>query len=70
MCCHDTIPVVLTRLDRTNNATIEVIIEAHKFNNSLAGYLNCPNSDKSRPGSLASDIWINTYLQDGMYNSS
>ena len=50
---------------RTNNATIEVIIEENKFNNSLAGYLNCPNAPKSRPGSAASDIWTNIYLKNG-----
>jgi hypothetical protein len=33
-------------LEWTNNATIEVIIEANGFNNSLAGYDNCNNSNR------------------------
>jgi len=51
-------------LDWPRNATIEVIIEAANFNNSLAGYLNCPNSWKVGAGSAASTIWIEKYLQD------
>jgi hypothetical protein len=52
-------------VDRTNNATIEVIIEAENFNNSLAGYLNCPNSNKFSAGTDAAKIWISNYLQNG-----
>lgn len=51
---------------RTNNATIEVIIEQDKFNNSLAGWLNCPNGRKApRRGSLQQKVWVETYLQNG-----
>ncbi|GAB1310083.1 3-phytase [Madurella fahalii] len=51
-------------LQWTRNATIEVIIEEDKFNNSLAGHLNCPNSHKVRSGTGAAIIWINNYLQN------
>lgn len=50
----------------TRNATIEVIIEEDKFNNSLAGHLNCPNAHKVRSGTGAAKIWINNYLQNGL----
>lgn len=33
-------------LEWTNNATLEVIIEQGGLNNSLAGYMNCKNSNK------------------------
>jgi hypothetical protein len=52
-------------LQWTRNATIEVIIEENRFNNSLAGYLNCPNSNKVNAGTGAASIWINNYLQNG-----
>lgn len=53
-------------LEWTNNATIEVIIEAEGFNNSLAGYKNCPNSygPASRAGNGPSANWVNVYLQE------
>ncbi|KAL8370747.1 hypothetical protein RB595_000886 [Gaeumannomyces hyphopodioides] len=51
-------------LEWTRNATIEVIIEQKGFNNSLAGYLNCPNSRKSESGNEAMNIWIDNYLQN------
>lgn len=50
---------------RTNNATIEVIIEAPGFNNSLAGGLGCPNAAKADYKSPVS-TWVEKYLQDGM----
>lgn len=52
-------------LQWTRNATIEVIIEEDKFNNSLAGHLNCPNSHKAKSGTGAANIWISNYLQNG-----
>lgn len=52
-------------LEWTNNATIEVIIEQDKFNNSLAGWLNCPNGRKApRRGSEAQKVWVETYLRN------
>ncbi|EGU78833.1 hypothetical protein FOXB_10655 [Fusarium oxysporum f. sp. conglutinans Fo5176] len=48
---------------RTNNATIEVIIEAPGFNNSLAGGLNCPNSDKADYVTPVA-AWYEKYLKD------
>ncbi|CAD6441603.1 8926fcdd-b63d-483b-9cd4-31b3012d394b [Sclerotinia trifoliorum] len=53
-------------LEWTNNATIEVIIESQGYNNSLAGYDNCPNSNnyRSAGGSNASDQWVAVYLKD------
>lgn len=50
---------------RTNNATIEVIIEGSNFNNSLAGSLACPNAYVKPSGSQARETWVNTYLQNG-----
>ncbi|RKK65730.1 hypothetical protein BFJ69_g16025 [Fusarium oxysporum] len=52
-------------LEWTNNATIEVIIEAAGFNNSLAGDLNCPNTAKADYKSPV-EAWVEIYLQDGM----
>lgn len=53
-------------LEWTSNATIEVIIEQDTFNNSLAGWLNCPNGRKApRLGNEAQKVWVNTYLQNG-----
>ncbi|KAM0281949.1 hypothetical protein ACHAQH_003295 [Verticillium albo-atrum] len=49
-------------LEWTNNATIEVIIEQGGFNNSLAGYLACPNAWKHQVGSEASLDWQSRYL--------
>lgn len=53
-------------LEWTNNATIEVIIEAQGFNNSLAGYDNCNNSNGpvNTGGYDASAIWVSKYLED------
>lgn len=51
-------------LEWTNNATIEVIIEASGFNNSLAGSKGCPNSGKEA-GINATIEWVGTYLQKG-----
>lgn len=53
-------------LEWTNNATIEVIIEADGFNNSLAGSKACPNSKKER-GSNATYEWVDVYLQKGKH---
>lgn len=50
---------------RTNNATIEVIIEQDRANNSLAGYLNCPNARKQNGGDDAAKVWISNYLANG-----
>ncbi|KAK2057022.1 histidine acid phosphatase [Colletotrichum caudatum] len=49
-------------LEWTNNATIEVIIEQDRANNSLAGYLNCPNARKQNGGDDAAKVWISNYL--------
>lgn len=57
-------------LEWTNNATIEVIIEQDKFNNSLAGWLNCPNAHKApRLGTEAQKVWVETYLRNGKESS-
>jgi hypothetical protein len=52
-------------LEWTKNATIEVIIDERDFNNSLAGYNNCPNSNKDNRGSAASNKWIAKFLDKG-----
>ncbi|KAF9879048.1 histidine acid phosphatase [Colletotrichum karsti] len=49
-------------LEWTKNATIEVIIEQNMANNSLAGYLNCPNARKQNGGDEAAKIWASNYL--------
>lgn len=53
-------------LEWTNNATIEVIIEADGFNNSLAGYDNCPNSNsfRNKGGIDAMNEWAEIYTKD------
>ncbi|TEA13949.1 3-phytase A [Colletotrichum sidae] len=51
-------------LEWTNNATIEVIIEQDRANNSLAGYLNCPNARKQNGGDEAAKIWVSNYLSN------
>ncbi|KAK3935985.1 3-phytase A [Diplogelasinospora grovesii] len=51
-------------LEWPQNATVEVIIEEAGFNNSLAGYLNCPNAWRVGTGQAAARIWINNYLQN------
>lgn len=52
-------------LEWTNNATLELIIEANGFNNSLAGYKNCPNSVNFRNtgGLNATQVWKEIYLK-------
>ncbi len=52
-------------LDWRNNATVEVLIEGQGYNNSLAGYLNCPNSNTKTPGYEAPYTWVSIYLKDG-----
>lgn len=51
-------------LEWTNNATLETIIEGQGFNNSLAGYSKCNNSNNhlSTAGINASIIWEKKYL--------
>lgn len=53
-------------LEWTNNATIEVIIESTGYNNSLAGYDNCPNANnyRSAGGNNATNQWVAIYLQN------
>ncbi|KAL8792347.1 MAG: hypothetical protein Q9195_005050 [Heterodermia aff. obscurata] len=53
-------------LEWTNNATLEVIIEQPNFNNSLAGYFQCNNSNLpvATGGTNASIIWEKDYLQN------
>ncbi|KAL8724074.1 MAG: hypothetical protein Q9181_006998, partial [Wetmoreana brouardii] len=53
-------------LEWTNNATLEIIIEEEGFNNSLAGYFQCNNSNLvvSEGGTNASMVWENIYLQN------
>ncbi|KAI4254939.1 MAG: hypothetical protein LQ352_002801 [Teloschistes flavicans] len=53
-------------LEWTNNATLELIIEQPNFNNSLAGYFQCNNSNApvNAGGNNASTVWENIYLQN------
>ncbi len=52
-------------LEWTNNVTIEVLIEADGFNNSLAGAANCDNHHfRNNGGSEASEQWKHIYLQN------
>jgi len=53
-------------LEWTKNATIEVIIEGNGYNNSLAGYDNCKNSNnyRNKGGRNATDQWVSIYLKD------
>ncbi|KAL8949673.1 MAG: hypothetical protein Q9222_004234 [Ikaeria aurantiellina] len=53
-------------LEWTNNATLELIIEQENFNNSLAGYFQCNNSNLpvAQGGTNASIVWQNIYLQN------
>jgi hypothetical protein len=53
-------------LDWVKNATLEVIIEQNTYNNSLAGYYECPNANTgiSTGGDNASAIWQSIYLAD------
>lgn len=52
--------------DWTNNATLEVIIEQTGYNNTLAGYEECPNSNLpvSAGGTNATNAWVSVYLQN------
>lgn len=52
-------------LEWPRNATIEVIIEEKGFNNSLAGYKNCPNGEFDHGGRNATAEWVQIYLQKG-----
>ena len=53
-------------LEWANNVTLEPIIEQLGYNNSLAGYYKCNNSEDyhSTGGNNASLIWENIYLAD------
>ncbi|MCJ1375051.1 hypothetical protein MMC20_006285 [Loxospora ochrophaea] len=53
-------------LQWTNNASLEVIIEMDGFNNSLAGYDQCNNSNTevSAGGANATAMWQKIYLQN------
>ena len=55
-------------LDWPNNASLEVIIEQNYFNNSLAGYFACNNSNLpvNEAGTNASTVWEKIYLQDAL----
>ena len=55
-------------LEWTKNVSLEIIIEATGFNNSLVGYGNCNNSHLavSRGGTNASVIWQKSYLQNAV----
>lgn len=51
-------------LEWTHNATLAVILEQQGFNNSLAGYFQCNNSNsyQATGGNNASLIWEKIYL--------
>ena len=53
-------------LSWTNNATLELIIEQPGYNNSLAGYFQCNNSNSAvnAAGTNASVVWEKIYLQN------
>lgn len=53
-------------LDWTQNATLELIWEQNGFNNSLAGYFDCPNNNVANLslGNAALSTWQNIYLQN------
>ena len=55
-------------LEWTNNATLEVILEGEGFNNSLAGYFQCNNSNLpvNLGGTNASQIWEKKYLANAI----
>ncbi|KAL5614367.1 hypothetical protein BROUX41_004473 [Berkeleyomyces rouxiae] len=57
-------------LEWANNVTLELIIEEAGFNNSLAGYMNCPNANEERGGVEARSTWVDIYLQNGKYTTS
>jgi hypothetical protein len=48
----------------TQNATLELVIEQNTFNNTLAGYYQCPNSNLpvAAGGTNASAQWASVYL--------
>jgi hypothetical protein len=48
----------------TQNATLELVIEQNTFNNSMAGYFQCPNANLgvSAGGTNASAQWESVYL--------
>ena len=50
----------------TQNASLLLTIDQSHFNDSLAGYNNCPNANnfRSEGGDNASVIWENSYLKD------
>lgn len=48
--------------DWKDHANLEVIIEAGGFNNTLAPYMTCPNSNKQMFGSHNRRYWENIYL--------
>jgi hypothetical protein len=50
----------------TQNATLELIIEQNGFNNSLAGYYDCPNSNLAvaTGGNTALTAWAAVYLKN------
>ncbi|KAK3076121.1 hypothetical protein LTS18_013861, partial [Coniosporium uncinatum] len=52
----------------SENATLEVIIEEPNFNNSLAGYFQCNNSNLavSAGGTNATTDWVSIYLADAL----
>ncbi|KAL1896220.1 hypothetical protein Cpir12675_002928 [Ceratocystis pirilliformis] len=51
-------------LDWAVNVTLELIIEKPGFNNSLAGYMNCPNANEESGGVEARSTWVNIYLKN------
>ena len=53
-------------LEWTSNATLLVVIEETAFNNTLAGYKNCPNANnfRNKAGINASQEWVHNYLQE------
>ena len=53
-------------LEWTHNATLALILEQNGFNNSLAGYFQCNNSNsyQATGGSNASVVWEKIYLAD------
>ncbi|KAF2103962.1 phosphoglycerate mutase-like protein [Rhizodiscina lignyota] len=55
-------------LQWTNNATLELIIEEPNFNNTLAGYMNCNNSNLApgESGNTAEAEWYTIYLADAL----
>lgn len=65
LAAHARLGRSLHRNSRTNNATIEVIIEDDNFNNTLAGSLACPNSGPMSSSKEARQQWIDLYLKNG-----